>query len=85
LNRSWKHEVGSWKLEVGSWKLEVGSWKLEVGSWKLEVGSWKLRGNLKKIIMISYNPKEWFTFIFKFHKSDTVRKLLPLLLGIGIY
>ena len=35
--------------------------------------------------MISYNPKEWFTFIFKFHKADTFRKLLPLMLGIGAY
>jgi len=35
--------------------------------------------------MISYNPKEWFSFIFKFHKSDTFRKLLPVLFGIGLY
>lgn len=35
--------------------------------------------------MISYNPKEWFTFIFRFHKADTFRKLLPLMLGIGAY
>jgi ion channel-forming bestrophin family protein len=35
--------------------------------------------------MISYNPKEWFTFIFRFHKADTFRKLAPLLLAIGIY
>jgi ion channel-forming bestrophin family protein len=35
--------------------------------------------------MIQYNPKDWLTFIFKFHKSDTVRKLAPLLLVIGIY
>ncbi len=35
--------------------------------------------------MISYNPKEWFTFIFRFHKADTFRKLLPLMIGIGIY
>ena len=35
--------------------------------------------------MISYNPKDWFTFIFKFHKADTFRKLLPLIIGICIY
>ncbi len=35
--------------------------------------------------MISYNPKEWFTFIFRFHKADTFRKLGPLLLGICVY
>ena len=35
--------------------------------------------------MISYNPKEWFTFIFRFHKSDTLRKLFPLIVGIAIY
>ncbi len=35
--------------------------------------------------MISYNPKEWFTFIFRFHKADTFRKLFPLILGICAY
>lgn len=35
--------------------------------------------------MISYNPKEWFTFIFRIHKADTVNKLGPLLIGICIY
>ncbi len=35
--------------------------------------------------MISYNSKEWFSFIFRFHKADTFRKLLPIMLGIGIY
>jgi ion channel-forming bestrophin family protein len=35
--------------------------------------------------MIDYNPKAWFTFIFRFHKADTVRKLAPLILGIAIY
>ena len=35
--------------------------------------------------MISYNPKEWFTFIFRFHKADTFRKLGPLLIGICVY
>jgi len=35
--------------------------------------------------MISYNPKEWVTFLLKFHKADTVRKLTPLILGICLY
>lgn len=35
--------------------------------------------------MIAYNPKEWFSFIFRFHKADTFRKLLPLMLAIGLY
>lgn len=35
--------------------------------------------------MISYNTKDWFTFIFRFHKADTVRKLMPLIIGICIY
>ncbi len=35
--------------------------------------------------MINYNPKEWFTFIFRFHKFDTVRKLFPLLALIAVY
>ncbi|KRD10418.1 hypothetical protein ASE21_11990 [Flavobacterium sp. Root901] len=35
--------------------------------------------------MISYNTKDWFTFIFHFHKSDTVRQLFPIMVAIGIY
>jgi len=35
--------------------------------------------------MIAYNPKDWFTFIFRFHKADTFRKLLPLIIGICLY
>ncbi len=35
--------------------------------------------------MISYNTKDWFTFIFRFHKADTFRKLLPIMIAIGIY
>jgi ion channel-forming bestrophin family protein len=35
--------------------------------------------------MIQYNPKDWFTFIFKLHKADTIRKLMPLIIGIAIY
>lgn len=35
--------------------------------------------------MISYNTKDWFTFIFRFHKADTFRTLLPIMFAIGIY
>lgn len=35
--------------------------------------------------MISYNPKDWFTFIFRFHKADTFRQLFPMIIGICIY
>ncbi|MFM9825638.1 bestrophin family protein [Flavobacterium sp.] len=35
--------------------------------------------------MISYNPKDWITFIFRFHKADTFRQLFPLMLLIGGY
>lgn len=32
--------------------------------------------------MITYNPKDWFSFVFRFHKADTLRKLVPLILAI---
>ncbi len=35
--------------------------------------------------MIQYNPKDWITFIFRFHKSDTFRQLLPMMVFIGAY
>jgi putative membrane protein len=35
--------------------------------------------------MIAYNPKDWFSILFRFHKADTFRKLLPLIVAIGIY
>ncbi len=35
--------------------------------------------------MISYNTREWFTFIFRFHKADTFRQLLPMILAISAY
>jgi len=35
--------------------------------------------------MITYNPKDWFTFIFRFHKADTLRKLMPMMIGISLY
>lgn len=35
--------------------------------------------------MINYNPKEWFTFIFRFSKADTFRKLFPLMVAVSIY
>jgi putative membrane protein len=36
-------------------------------------------------IMIEYNPKAWFTFIFQFHKADTFRRLLPVMVCIALY
>lgn len=35
--------------------------------------------------MISYNPKDWITFIFRFHKADTFRQLIPMMIFIGLY
>lgn len=35
--------------------------------------------------MLIYNPKNWFGIIFQFHKADTIRKLLPLMLVMMIY
>ncbi|MFP2924213.1 bestrophin family protein [Pyxidicoccus sp. 3LG] len=35
--------------------------------------------------MIDYNPKDWFTFIFRIHQADTVRKLLPMIIAISVY
>lgn len=35
--------------------------------------------------MLIYNPKDWFSIVFQFHKSDTIRKLFPLMLLIGVY
>jgi putative membrane protein len=34
--------------------------------------------------MVTYNPKDWFTLIFRFHRSDTFRILLPTMLLLGI-
>ncbi len=34
--------------------------------------------------MIVYNAKDWLGFIFKIHKSDTVRKLWPSILFMGL-
>jgi putative membrane protein len=33
--------------------------------------------------MINYNPKEWMSFIFQVHKSDTFIKLWPTMLAIA--
>lgn len=35
--------------------------------------------------MITYNPRSWFTFMLTFHKEDTFRKLLPMLIAISVY
>jgi ion channel-forming bestrophin family protein len=34
--------------------------------------------------MIRYNPKNWFTIIFQFHKSHLMKQMLPNLIGIGL-
>ncbi|AUD01343.1 bestrophin family protein [Spirosoma pollinicola] len=35
--------------------------------------------------MVNYNPKDWFRFIITFNRADTVRKLLPVLVAVGVY
>ncbi len=35
--------------------------------------------------MITYNPKDWFKLIIQFHKSDTFRRLIPAMIGIGVF
>ncbi len=35
--------------------------------------------------MVIYNPKDWFSLIFKFHKSDTFRRLLWVMLAVAAY
>lgn len=35
--------------------------------------------------MLIYNPKDWLTFIFRLHKSDTFRTLAPMLVVISVY
>jgi ion channel-forming bestrophin family protein len=35
--------------------------------------------------MVKYNPKDWLTFIFRFHESDTFRQLIPMMVLIGLY
>ena len=35
--------------------------------------------------MIQYNTKDWFTFIFRAHRGDTLRRLFPLMIAIGLY
>ncbi len=35
--------------------------------------------------MVQYNPKDWLTFVFRIHKSDTFRKLFTMMITIGIY
>lgn len=41
--------------------------------------------NFRLTKMISYNPKDWITFIFRFHKADTFRQLIPMMIFIGTY
>jgi putative membrane protein len=34
--------------------------------------------------MITYDPKTWFKFMFRFHRSDVFRKLLPPMLALCV-
>ena len=35
--------------------------------------------------MILYNPRSWFGLIFEFHRSDTFRKMIWVLLAFAGY
>lgn len=35
--------------------------------------------------MIAYDPKSWWGLIFKFHKSDTFRRLMPAMLTLVLF
>jgi len=35
--------------------------------------------------MVTYNPKDWFGLIFRFHKAETFRRLFWVMVTIGIY
>lgn len=35
--------------------------------------------------MIDYNPKSWVSLIFRFHRSEQMKALLPFLLFMGLY
>jgi len=35
--------------------------------------------------MVEYNPKDWFSFLFRFHKADTFRKLMPIMASLAVY
>lgn len=35
--------------------------------------------------MVNYNPRSWWGLIFKFHKSDTFRQLLPAMVSIALF
>jgi len=35
--------------------------------------------------MIYYNPKSWFSLIFRFNKADTLRELFPLMTCVSLY
>lgn len=37
------------------------------------------------LLMINYNPKDWLSFIVRFHKADTFRTLLPLIGLVSLY
>lgn len=35
--------------------------------------------------MIAHDPKKWFSLPYRFHRSDTLRRLFPWIVGVGLY
>src|SRR5687768_4482014 len=35
--------------------------------------------------MLIYNPKDWIHFLFRIHRSDTLRKLFPLMVFVFVF
>lgn len=35
--------------------------------------------------MFTYNPKDWFKFIFFFRRSDAIKKLLPAIISLALF
>jgi putative membrane protein len=44
-----------------------------------------LTSHLSFTLMRSYNPKNWTRFILDFNRTDTLRKLFPLLVAVALY
>lgn len=40
---------------------------------------------MNKISMVEYNPRDWFSLIFKFHKGDTLNVLWPGMITVALY
>ena len=35
--------------------------------------------------MVGYNPKDWFSLIFHAYSAEVFRRLIPAMLGIGVF